>query len=59
MSNLLKLDKKYIRLTDKQAIVVIKSILLCTINKIAVQNAKLITHKLHISTRVLKHAYDK
>jgi len=59
MTTLFRLDKKYIRLTSKHAAIIIKKILLCTIDKKVVESAQLKTHKLHISTRVMKHVYDK
>ena len=53
------LDKKYIRLTDKRVAIIIKQILLCTLDPEIVKKCALTAHNVHISTRVMKHVYDK
>ncbi len=51
--------KKYIRGTEKKAIVQFVAIFLCHLKNDLVKGAVLPCRKVYINTRVLKHAYDK
>ena len=59
MSIILHLTKKYIRGTTKKTIVQIVEVLLCHLTTTVVKGASLVSSKIYLNTRVLKHLYDK
>lgn len=53
------LAKKYVRGTEKKAIVQFVTILLCRLPATVVRAINLETDKVYVNARVIKHAYDK
>ncbi len=56
---LVKLFKIYVRDTEKEAPVVDLTITVCTVTKSVSKAANFSSEKIYITTRVLKHMYDK
>ncbi len=53
------LHEKYIKGTEKEAIVVNKKILLCHLSYAVRRGANLSSNNIYINTKVLKHIYDQ
>lgn len=54
-----ELVKKYIRGSEKKAIVQLVTVFLCNLKSVLVKKVSLPCKRVHINTRVLKHVYDK
>lgn len=50
---------KYVRLSEKGAVVILANTHLCNITFIVQRSLSVLSKKVYISTRVLKHVYDK
>ena len=53
------LHKMYVRGTAKKAVVQVVTILVCRLTAAVVSGASCLSDKVYISTRVIKHVYDK
>ena len=56
---LLELHKSYIEGTRSRDIVIVKRILLCHLTNIVKKNCNFLDCSVYITTRALKHVYDK
>ncbi len=55
----LDLYKKYVKGTIKRGVVKLTSVLLCVLTNAIIRGIKIEHNKVYISTRVIKHIYDK
>jgi hypothetical protein len=56
---LIHIHKKYIEGTEKKALVVNLTVQLCTLTNAVVKGGKFKTNRVYVTTRMLKHMYDK
>ena len=59
MSIVINLHKKYIKGTEKKAIVQVIQALLCQLTHTVMKDLKFPCNKVYVNTRSLKHTYDK
>lgn len=57
--SLVKFFKKYVRNTDEKSPVVERTIMVCVLTKAVLTACSFSTQKMHITTKILKHLYDK